>query len=182
MLVSTPWGIIDACQYQQRYQHSSRMPTKDGERWRQLSRTRSYWFCEGFERMRTLANLALVPRRGPEQAFVFQLVIRGWTSVSKSRIWTELRSWRLPALRVSGPGNPQRPTCRPSDRGTGASLFNTNTGDPLSDHRFKVGQCVNYTSGPRHQRGSSGVYRITQLLPSEGTECLYRIKSTDAAA
>src|SRR5262249_38772178 len=103
----------------------------------------------------------------------------GWTSVSKSRIWTELRSWRLPALRGSGPGNPQRPTFRPSDRGTGASLFNTNTGDPLSDHRFKVGQCVNYTSGPRHQRGSSGVYRITQLLPSEGAECLYRIKSTD---
>jgi len=46
----------------------------------------------------------------------------------------------------------------------------------LSDHRFKVGQSVNYTSGPTSQRGASGVYRITQLLPSEGTERLYRIK------
>src|SRR5262249_59482572 len=119
---------------------------------------------EGFERTRTLANLALVPRRGPEEAFVFQMVIRGWTSVSKSRIWTELRSWRLPALRVSGPGNPQRPTCRPSDRGTGASLFNT--GDPLSDHRFKGGQCVNYTSGPPHPPGSSRGGPITPPPPS----------------
>jgi len=28
MLVSTPLGIIDACQYQQRYQHSSRIANK----------------------------------------------------------------------------------------------------------------------------------------------------------
>jgi len=54
-----------------------------------------------------------------------------------------------------------------------------NTEGHLSDHRFKVGQSVNYTSGPRRQPGSSGVYKITQLLPAEGDERLYRIKNAD---
>jgi hypothetical protein len=49
----------------------------------------------------------------------------------------------------------------------------------LGDHRFKVGQSVNYTPGPRSQAGSSGVYKITQLLPPEGDERHYRIKSAD---
>jgi len=44
----------------------------------------------------------------------------------------------------------------------------------LGDHRFKVGQSVNYTPGPR-----SGVYKITQLLPPEGEELQNRIKSAD---
>ena len=47
-------------------------------------------------------------------------------------------------------------------------------GDNLGDHRFKVGQSVNYTPGPR-----SGVYKITQLLPPEGEELQNRIKSAD---
>jgi len=46
----------------------------------------------------------------------------------------------------------------------------------LGGHRFKVGQSVNYTSGPRCQDGSSGVYKITRLLPPEGDERHYRIK------
>ena len=49
----------------------------------------------------------------------------------------------------------------------------------MGDHRFKVGQSVNYTSGPRSQAGSSGVYKITQLLPPDGEERQYRIKSAD---
>jgi hypothetical protein len=45
----------------------------------------------------------------------------------------------------------------------------------LSDHKFKVGELVSYTSyGPR---GGRGVHRITQLLPPEGDEPQYRIKS-----
>jgi hypothetical protein len=51
--------------------------------------------------------------------------------------------------------------------------------DHLDDHRFKVGQSVNYMSSPRSQAGSSGVYKITQLLPLEGDERQYRIKSAD---
>jgi hypothetical protein len=55
-----------------------------------------------------------------------------------------------------------------------------NTEVHLSDHRFKVGQSVKYGRvGPRHQLGSSGVYQVTQLLPFEGNEWLYRIKSLD---
>jgi len=42
-------------------------------------------------------------------------------------------------------------------------------------HTFKIGQTVNYTSGP-FGRGD-GIYRVTQLLPPEGGEFQYRIKS-----
>jgi hypothetical protein len=45
------------------------------------------------------------------------------------------------------------------------------------DHKFKVGQSVQYTSGPHGRGTSSGAYKITQLLPSEGDDYQYRIKS-----
>ena len=48
----------------------------------------------------------------------------------------------------------------------------------MSDHRFKVGQTVNYTSGPFGRASVSGVYKIIQLLPPEGDDQQYRIKST----
>ena len=44
----------------------------------------------------------------------------------------------------------------------------------MSDHKFKIGQSVFYTSGPY---GRGGVYKITQLLPPEGDDRQYRIKS-----
>jgi hypothetical protein len=51
----------------------------------------------------------------------------------------------------------------------------------LSDHRFKVGQSVRYSHGIGGLRRQSGwgVYKITQLLPVEGDEGLYRVKSAD---
>ena len=49
--------------------------------------------------------------------------------------------------------------------------------DHLSDHKFKVGQSVNFAYGRRGQSGSSGIYKVTQLLPPEGDERQYRIKS-----
>jgi hypothetical protein len=49
--------------------------------------------------------------------------------------------------------------------------------DNPMEHRYKVGQTVNYTSGPFGRGGSSGVYKITQLLPAEGDDRQYRIKS-----
>jgi hypothetical protein len=49
--------------------------------------------------------------------------------------------------------------------------------DDLSDHKFKVGQSVQYTSGPYGRGGQSGVYKVTQLLPPEGDDRQYRIKS-----
>ena len=47
----------------------------------------------------------------------------------------------------------------------------------LSDHKFKIGQSVHYTSGPHGRGTANGVYKITQLLPSEGDDRQSRIKS-----
>jgi hypothetical protein len=47
----------------------------------------------------------------------------------------------------------------------------------MSDHKFKIGQSVHYTSGPHGRGSSTGVYKITQLLPPEGDDRQYRIKS-----
>ena len=43
---------------------------------------------------------------------------------------------------------------------------------PMSRHKFKIGQLVYYRA-----ESASGTYQITQLLPPEGDEYQYRIKS-----
>jgi len=48
----------------------------------------------------------------------------------------------------------------------------------VSNHKFKIGQTVNYTSGPLGAGTASGVYKITRLLPPEGDDFQYKIKST----
>jgi len=50
----------------------------------------------------------------------------------------------------------------------------------LSDHKFKIGQSVLYSSGICGRGAAGGVYKVKQLLPSEGDDCQYRIKSSDA--
>jgi hypothetical protein len=50
-------------------------------------------------------------------------------------------------------------------------------GSFVGDHKFKVGQSVSYTSGPFGRRGTNGIYKVTQLLPPEGDDYQYRIKS-----
>ena len=42
----------------------------------------------------------------------------------------------------------------------------------MSRHKFKIGQLVYYRA-----ESASGTYQITQLLPPEGDEYRYRIKS-----
>ena len=64
-------------------------------------------------------------------------------------------------------------------RGGRLHIFFRSTENDLSDHKFKVGQSVLYTSGPFGRGTGSGVYKVTQLLPSEGDDCQYRIKSSD---
>ena len=49
----------------------------------------------------------------------------------------------------------------------------------MSEHKFKIGQTVHYTSGPYGRGGAAGVYKVTQLLPPEGDDRQYRIKSAN---
>jgi hypothetical protein len=44
-------------------------------------------------------------------------------------------------------------------------------------HRFKVGEHVHYTSGPYGRADAGAVYTVTLLLPAEGDDRQYRIKS-----
>jgi hypothetical protein len=46
----------------------------------------------------------------------------------------------------------------------------------VSNHKFKVGQSVN-CSWPFGPVRGSGIYTITQLLPPEGDDYQYKIKS-----
>jgi hypothetical protein len=46
----------------------------------------------------------------------------------------------------------------------------------VSDHKFRIGQTVHYSAG---RGGASGVYKVTQIMPSEGDDRQYRIKSAD---
>ena len=45
----------------------------------------------------------------------------------------------------------------------------------MSDHKYKIGQLVNYLSRER----ASGVYQVTQLLPPEDGAFQYRIKNNN---
>lgn len=47
----------------------------------------------------------------------------------------------------------------------------------VSNHKFKVGQSVNYNSGPFGALRGSGIYTVTQLLPPEANDYQYKIKS-----
>jgi len=44
-------------------------------------------------------------------------------------------------------------------------------------HKYQVGQTVYFTSGPVSRPGASGSYQILKLLPSDGSDYQYRIKS-----
>jgi hypothetical protein len=46
-----------------------------------------------------------------------------------------------------------------------------------SAHKFRVGESVHLTAGIFARGGASSVYKVTQLLPSDGDEQQYRIKS-----
>jgi hypothetical protein len=48
----------------------------------------------------------------------------------------------------------------------------------VSEHKFRIGQSVNYRS-PFDRGESSGVYTVTRLLPPDGGDYQYRIKNAD---
>jgi hypothetical protein len=48
----------------------------------------------------------------------------------------------------------------------------------MAQHKFKVGQFVDYKPGLSGALSASR-YKVLRLLPTEGTDLLYRIKSID---
>jgi hypothetical protein len=50
-------------------------------------------------------------------------------------------------------------------------------GNAMSDHRFKVGQTVNYTAGFSGSVKAGAVFKITQLMPAADDELQYRIRT-----
>ncbi|MCZ7657280.1 MAG: hypothetical protein M5U07_05215 [Xanthobacteraceae bacterium] len=49
----------------------------------------------------------------------------------------------------------------------------------MSAHKFHVGQTVHFTSGPYLRGGANGVYKVVRVLPREGDDQQYRIKSAN---
>jgi len=48
-------------------------------------------------------------------------------------------------------------------------------------HKYQVGEIVYYTSPTFGRANASGSYTVVKLLPSEGDDCQYRIKSSGEA-
>ena len=51
----------------------------------------------------------------------------------------------------------------------------------LNAHKFRLGQTVYFTAKPLGHMTANGSYQIVKLLPLDGDEHQYRIKSTDEA-
>jgi hypothetical protein len=51
----------------------------------------------------------------------------------------------------------------------------------MTQHKYRVGQVVDYDPGRMGVRASSREYKVVRLLPPEGSELLYRIKSVGEA-
>ena len=52
---------------------------------------------------------------------------------------------------------------------------------PVRAHKYKVGEAVYYTSPTFGRAAATGSYTVVKLLPSEGDDYQYRIKSTGEA-
>ncbi|MGH7038487.1 MAG: hypothetical protein ACREE1_10170 [Stellaceae bacterium] len=48
----------------------------------------------------------------------------------------------------------------------------------MSEHKFRVGQAVEFFPDPGVDRGSRGRYTIVRLLPLDGSTPQYRLKNT----
>lgn len=52
---------------------------------------------------------------------------------------------------------------------------------PARAHKYRVGETVYYTSPSFGRAAASGSYTVVKLLPSEGDDYQYRIKSSGEA-
>ncbi|TAK49185.1 MAG: hypothetical protein EPO23_04915 [Xanthobacteraceae bacterium] len=48
-------------------------------------------------------------------------------------------------------------------------------------HKFHVGESVFFTASNMSRPAASGVYEVIRLLPTDGDDCQYRIKSATEA-
>src|SRR5262245_6171904 len=48
-------------------------------------------------------------------------------------------------------------------------------------HKYKVGETVYFTPSNVSRPAASGTYEVIRLLPTDGDDCQYRIKSTTEA-
>jgi hypothetical protein len=48
-------------------------------------------------------------------------------------------------------------------------------------HKFVVGENVYFTASNIARPAAGGIYEIIRLLPTDGADCQYRIKSTSEA-
>jgi hypothetical protein len=51
----------------------------------------------------------------------------------------------------------------------------------LREHKYQIGQTVYFTSRPVGQMAANDSYRVVKLLPYDGEDNQYRIKSTSEA-
>ena len=60
-------------------------------------------------------------------------------------------------------------------------LATTGAEIPMMAHKYRVGETVYYTSPSFGRAAASGSYTVVKLLPSEGDDYQYRIKSSGEA-
>ena len=51
--------------------------------------------------------------------------------------------------------------------------------DDMSEHKFRVGQSVNYLSGPHGRGPRRDVFKIIQCLPPQSGDYQYRIRAAN---
>lgn len=51
----------------------------------------------------------------------------------------------------------------------------------LKEHKFHIGQTVYFTARPVGHMPADGAYQVVKLLPSDGDDYQYRIKSASEA-
>jgi hypothetical protein len=51
----------------------------------------------------------------------------------------------------------------------------------LKEHKFQIGQVVYFTSRPIGHMAANSTYQVVRLLPSDGSDYQYRIKSANEA-
>src|ERR1700730_10162319 len=85
-------------------------------------------------------------------------------------------NWPMgPALCYIGTGFSARPLQRDREHG-GLCVM-----EKALKHKFTVGETVYFTASNVARPAASGTYEVVRLLPTDGDDCQYRIKSSTEA-